>query len=271
MISFVSSAGVTRGFGKRSRFSVILPMLSACFGQNWTQLRQPMQFGLVPDKLNVPPGTDLHTGAAADARVVCRKCLHTVSMSLAEAFAHQLKDSRFGRSLLTASPCKDQGGHFGCLFVDAGLRSLRRCRREGQIVRHEPDRRGMVGDSGPIVQVHNLVQLMQTAAKIAGKLLNGKAVGIGRDLNSPDIVFHIAGQAAGHAGEDETDALCLCGIRFGRKPAHHDNIGIAELAGDAFCHVQAVSRPAVAIDDVLAHGVLSFSVYIGFFKAESCG
>ena len=42
MIPAASSAGVTSGFGKRSRFSVILPTLIACFGQYCTQLRQPM-------------------------------------------------------------------------------------------------------------------------------------------------------------------------------------------------------------------------------------
>ena len=46
-----SSAALMFGFGKRSRFSVILPTLMAPFGQNWTQLRQPMQ--LVP-KLGLP-------------------------------------------------------------------------------------------------------------------------------------------------------------------------------------------------------------------------
>ena len=94
---------------------------------------------------------------------------------------------------------------------------------------------------------------MQTAAKIAGKLLNGKAVGIGRDLNSPDIVFHIAGQAAGHAGEDEAHPLGAPGVGDGGEAAHHDDVGVAEFLGDALGHAQAVAGAGITVDDVFCH------------------
>ena len=52
MIFCVRSEALTVGSGKRSRFSVTLPMLMADFGQYCTQLRQPMQFG---PKTGLPP------------------------------------------------------------------------------------------------------------------------------------------------------------------------------------------------------------------------
>ena len=121
-------------------------------------------------------------------------------------------------------------------------------------MRHQPDGRGVIGNAVPVIQMHDLVDLVKSAAEISGVLLHGESVSVRRDPDRLDIFLHIAGQASRHAGEDEPDALGLPRIRYGGKTAHHDDIRIPQMFCDVPCQIQAVAGAGIAEDHIFAHG-----------------
>ena len=115
--------------------------------------------GLAALQPDVPPGAKLHAGAAADAVLIGGELLHPLGVGLAQALAHELEGGLLGRALLTALAGLHRRGDLGSLLVDALLGGLGAGGREGQLVGHEPDGGGVVGDPGPVVQAHDLVDL----------------------------------------------------------------------------------------------------------------
>ena len=110
-----------------------------------------------------------------------------------------------------------------------------------------------LGDGVPVVQAHDLIDLVQAAAHVAGELLHSEGVGARGDLDGLDVLLHVAGQAAAVAGEHKAHALGLGGVGLGREGAHHDDVGVAQDLGDVLGHVETVAGAGIAIDDVFAH------------------
>ena len=102
---------------------------------------------------------------------------------------------------------------------------------------------------------------MQPAAQITRKLLDREFVGVRRDLDGFDVLFHMAGQAAAITWENESHALCLRCVGFFRKAAHQDDVCIAQPFGDTLCHVQAMPGARVAVNNIFAHVDSSKKMY----------
>ena len=118
----------------------------------------------------------------------------------------------------------------------------------------QPDAAALVGNGPPVVQGNDLVQLSKTRAGIAGGLADAEGVAVRRDLDGLRIVQHVHRRAAPVAGEDEAHALRVPHIGLYRGGAHHDDIRIAQIAGDIFRHVKAVAGARVTEDHILTHG-----------------
>ena len=213
--------------------------------------------GLSADKLDVVARADPYAGAAADAIIIGLEVLDVLHVQAGKTLALERKHGLFGRLVLAALHGAHCAADLQRLAVDPRLRRLFGRGRDREAVGHQPDAGGVIADRVPVVQADDLVDLVQAAAHVAGKLLHGEFVGVGRDFDRFDVALHVAGQAAAVAGEHKAHTLGLGSVCFHRIAAHHDDVGVAQDLSDALCHVQAMAGAGIAINDVFCHNRFS--------------
>ena len=72
------------------------------------------------------------------------------------------------------------------------------------------------------------------------------------------IFLDVAGQTAAVAGDYKANALGVAYVGLNGSLAHHDNIRVAKLLCNIFCHVKTVARTGIAENYVFTHGRFSF-------------
>ena len=105
----------------------------------------------------------------------------------------------------------------------------------------------------PQVELEALVYLVQAAAEVAGVLADREGVCARGDFDAVKIALDVARQTAAVAGNDEADALGVGDVGFYRRPAHHDDVRVAQTLCDVLRKVKAVARAGIAEYNVFAH------------------
>ena len=110
-----------------------------------------------------------------------------------------------------------------------------------------------MGQTRPQVELKALVYLVQAAAEVSGVLADREGVRARRYFDAAEVALNVARQTAAVAGDDEADALCVGDVGFYRRPAHHDDVRVAQTLCDVLRKVKAVAAAGIAEYNVFAH------------------
>lgn len=221
----------------------------------------PPELGLAANQLDVALGAEACALTAAHAGIADGELFGLELSNHGPACALHSVDGLFG-NLAGGALCQYILTDFPCLFLAALLGEPGTHGRHLQIMGEEPNAGALVGNSRPVIEPHNLIYLVHSAAHIARVAHNAELVGVIIYLDGLDAFLNAAGKTAAVAGENEAHSLIASGIGDFGLFAHHDDVGVTQLLCNVLCDIEAIARAGVTIDNILAH---SNSPYCDFY------